>query len=445
LAAKPELIANDYWEVQRSFDRAGRLPALMKAVGETDPADWGSNSYAISNLLSNSLSEFENDSQAGNPAVDAFQSIWKRHPQSRAMLFASVNQIELVAADGVYEYAVEQLLGKAFGRGGVRPNWDALSQVRMWSTNPTSLAMLVLDAAKERGALEEFTETIRQEVKDHPNWHPGRGLLASALVKSGKNDEARKEVEALLALPEKDRPQGQGAWLLSVQLGDDELADLSLTLMRAAVDSNATTPYSNNGFAYSPQRRLVDLLVQGGQKDEARDYLLDAVFDPQTNEQSFQSFRFNNPQYAAQQDVQSWSGIGSKLLEIGYPMEALRVLNHAKTDAIPRAGAYANSWEVRQLDETMQQVRGALTPAVVAADLQRRLTAEKAALANGEELSDEPLLDLFVSAVDGGEELAKAEVGSGLIAALIADPDQRQVNGRTGEVMVVQGGVTTIT
>ncbi|NNJ25410.1 DUF1583 domain-containing protein [Alienimonas chondri] len=440
IAADPSMIANDYYEVQRAFQQAERLPALMEAVGKTDPADWGGNSYAITNIISNALSNFDNQARSSqspgdqsaddsadpkpNPAVAAFKSIWDRHPESRQMLFQSVHQGQLMGADGVYQFAVDELLGKTG-----RPGWDQLSNVRMWSTNPQSLTGLVLDAAQERGELQAFTERIAAEVKKHPDWHPGRGLLASAHSKAGNYDDARKEVETLLALPKDEQPSGQGAWLLSVHLGDDELSDLSLALMRRAVETNANTPYSGNGYEYSPQRRLNELLVKTGAKEEARQGLLKTVFEPDFSNQSFQSFSYNNPQYVARQNVQSWTGIGRQLAEMGYPLDALRVLSHAESEGVARAGMTSGSWDLRQLQDATKEVHKALTPAALADDLRSRLEAERAAIEAGNEPDAEPVLDLLLAATDGGDDIKDAKVTSGLIAALTAVPDGRQANG----------------
>ena len=419
IAVEPARIANDYWEVRQAFEQSKRGDELMAAIGATDPADWGRNRYGLTNLLSNAV----NDSDTEQAALAAFQSLWENHPEARPTLFGSVHEEKLMAVEGVYEYALDELLGKSG-----RPGWDELGNVRLWSREPKGLTSLVLAAAKERGSLDEFAARIAAEREKHPDWQPGRALLAAAHAAEGDAAAARAEVEALLALPEGERPSGLAAWLLSVQLDPaEELGDLSLTLMRRAVASNPNTPYSGNGFEYSPQRRLVDLLVKQDANAEARDLLLAAVFRPELDDNQSQ-FRSSNAQYAARQDVESWTGIGEKLAEIGFPMAALRVLNHAVTDALPRSGMSGNSnhYYVRQLTEAVNETRGKLTPASVAADLRARLDADRAALEAGEELDSEPVLDLFVTATDGGEKLEDAAISAALVAALVAVPEVKE-------------------
>ena len=437
IAKDPSQVANEYWEISQTADQAGRYRELMEAVGKTDPADWGQRSYALTNLLTNNLY----DDEKRDASVAAFKSIWDRHPEARDELFGSVSDARLIGADGVYEYARDKLLGK----DGSRPGWDAIFPVKSWiNGEPDSLASVVLRAAAERGDLDEFTAALTAQTGAAPDWHAGRGLLAAAKAAGGDPDAARGIVEALLALPEADRPGGSPAWLLSVDLGPLDLRrlgpsppvtssyepsghplrDLQLALMERAVATGATSPFSGNGFEYHPEARLAELLAANGRKPEARRLLLDAAFDPPADPNRAQ-FRSMNPQYAVQQDVRSWTAIGKQLSEMGLPMDALRVLNHAAVEGVAKAGPSRGSYYIRQLEEATGEVREQLTPAAVAADLAARAEAERTGAEDPgvEGQTDGPALDLFVTATDGGEELAKAEIRSGLLAALLGEGD----------------------
>ena len=212
VAADPSRIGNDYWQVQRTAQTAGRTRELMEAIGKTDPADWGGNAHALANILTAGMS----NRRAKGAAVDAFASIWERHPAARDSLFESAADPRLLALDGVYDYA----RGRIVGADGSRPGWEQLSRPRSWSSRngPDSVVRRVLAAAKQRRELGDVAESLVQALKQSPDWHAGRAVLAAALAAAGDADGVREQVEALLALPPADGPPGVAAWSLSVDL-----------------------------------------------------------------------------------------------------------------------------------------------------------------------------------------------------------------------------------
>ena len=117
IAADPEAIGNNYWQVQRAFDRANRGDALMAALAVTDPADWGRYRNSLTNLLTSGL----NDSDTRKAAGDAIRLIWKWRPEARDDLFRTVrNNTQALATDEVYEYAVDKLLETRATPAGTR-------------------------------------------------------------------------------------------------------------------------------------------------------------------------------------------------------------------------------------------------------------------------------------------------------------------------------------
>ena len=427
IAADPEAIGNNYWQVQRAFDRAKRGDALMAALAVTDPADWGRYRNSLTNLLNSGL----NDADTREAAGDALRLIWKWRPESRDDLFNTVrNNTQALATDEVYEYAVDKLLEDPGDAG-----WDEFATITAYGDDPWSLFGQVIEAAEMRAkiktdareALDELAEKVDAARKKRPGWHAGGGLAAAIDAARGKPEEVRREIGALLELPEDEGPTGTAAWLLSVAIDpsenpfeppSDELTELSLTLMRRAIDRDARTSYSGGGFEMTPQRRLADLLEKTGAKAEARELLLDAVFD-RSGPDPFEAYRRGNAEYAARREVQSWTGIGQRLAKMGYTMDALRVLDHTLADRVPVSGMSSGNSEMRNLKKALEETRGALTPAVVAAELRRRLEADRAALAAGEELTPGPVLDLSLAATAGGDDLGDAAVTSGLMRAFL--------------------------
>ena len=424
IAADPEAIGNNYWQVQRAFDRAKRGDALMAALAVTDPADWGRYRNSLTNLLTSGL----NDSDTRKAAGDAIRLIWKWRPEARDDLFRTVrNNTQALATDEVYEYAVDKLLENPGDAG-----WDEFATITAYGSDPRSLFGQVIEAAKTRDELDELAAKVAAARGKRPGWHAGGGLAAAIDAARGKPEEVRREVGALLELPEKDGPTGTAAWLLSVAIDpsenpfeppSDRLSALSLTLMRRAIAGDARTQFTGRGFEMTPERRLVDLLEKRGAKAEARELLLDAVFDP-TGPDPFAPYRQGNAEYAARMEVRSWTGIGQRLATLGYTMDALRVLDHALADRVPVSGMSSGNSEMRQLKKALEETRGALTPGVVAAELRRRLEADRAALAAGEELTPGPVLDLSLAATAGGDDLGDAAVTSGLMQAFLKTPEK---------------------
>ena len=415
IAKDPSQLGNDYWEISQTAEQAGRYKELMEAVGKTDPADWGQRSYALTNLLTNNL--YDEEKRAASLA--ALKAIWDRHPEARETLFETVHNDKVVAVPGIFEYARDRAVDPSAG-------WAPFAGTRVWTpSGPRSLAGMVVDAAEERGDLPAFTERVTKVIAENPDWNAGRGLLAAAKAAAGDAAGARELAEGLLALPDAERPSGPAAWVLSTALADTAGTEaVQLALMERAVVTGANSPYAGNGFEYEPTGRLAELLAANGRKPEARRILLDAAFD-QEEDPNQARFRSMNAQYAARQDVQSWTAIGKQLSEMGLPMDALRVLNHAAVEGVAKAGPSRGSYYIRQLEEATGEVREQLTPAAVAADLAARAEAERTGAEDPgvEGQTDGPALDLFVTATDGGEELAKAEIRSGLLAALLGEGD----------------------
>ncbi|MFH5803441.1 tetratricopeptide repeat protein [Alienimonas sp. DA493] len=418
LKADPQAVGGNVGQLFQTFKRVDRTAELMAAVGRTNPADWGPYRQMTTYLLQQGA----NDSDAKEVAVAAFEELWERHPDLREELFARAEGNALMGADGVYDYAVERLLTSdaAAGPGGGRADWDRLSETRSWNNGPITRLHRTLEAAKERGALEELTARIEREREAAPDWQPGRLVLAAVRAAAGDADAAREQVEALRALPQDEAPPGLALWALSIELDrDEELADLALALMERVVAVGATTPWSGNGYNYSPRRRLIDLLIKAERMDEARALLLEQAFDPPEESAPNRGVFQQNPRYLAQRVVQERTQIGRRLAEIGRPLDALRVLDGA-VDEATRGGIPGTSWELRELNEAVAEVRKAVTAGDVAGLLRTRLEADRAALAADNPLEPGPTLDLFVAATDGGDDLEDAAIASHLLDALVS-------------------------
>ena len=406
---KPELLVADFYTVRNAFRQSKRQAELLAAIAESDLSVWGRQSHYLTQLIDESV----RDGGTRAAAVALFEKVWESQPQTRTDLLGHIGSEDLWALPAVQTY----LTGQFLPTDGEPPGWNVVGNIRSFSSNgPGGLMTQFLRTVRSSDREGVVVARINELLASHPDWDAGRGLRAALLAGLGRVDEARADVDRLLA-DAADRPIPENAaWLLSTQFDEPAgLADVALKLQEYAVDHGGSNAFGLP-FTVSPEGRLADLLTKAGRTGQARRLLLDEVFAPDPG-----SSRTNYPVgYAAEQNRRSWTGIGGKLSAMKLPLDALRVLRHADAaDDGPPNGTV--SYTRRQLDTALGAARAAVTPEAVAGHL-RLLAAEAGDDVRRRAGGQPPTFDLLLGVTDA-DELADSRLTSGLIDLLTGAVD----------------------
>ncbi|WP_171189683.1 tetratricopeptide repeat protein, partial [Alienimonas chondri] len=406
LRLDPRVLESEAFEIQQLYRGNGKSEALYAALGDTDPADWTN--------FRNALQFFPNafhDDQARGPALAALLKIWDRRPEVRSLMLEYVLQEEFYAADPVFDAALTEIVDAA-----PPLDWATLLDSRVGSFDgPRGQANYLLDAATTRGELPKVIDRLRAAQERHPEWEPGRALLAAALARDGRGDEAEAAAGELLRdLPEEIR--GDDAWVLSTLLGaTGPGAALALPAQRCAVETGAASNMFGDPYDRSPVRALVDLLAETGAVAEARELLLARALDRDELERRWT--RSGREGYLAGARVESWGEISGRLVELGFPLDALRVLDAAESHTETWEHADRASSTRRHFDPVRAAIGHALTPKA----LSEALEAQDAEAADAGD--DAPAVNLFLRVADGGSDPADAVFVSDLLDPLFAEAD----------------------
>ncbi len=412
IKGKPELASNNFHEVDRVFTQAERGEDLLKLVGEMELA--GNNVYYAMNTISNKL----NDDKLKQPALDALDKLLRNNPDQQAQLLQQIHNQSIWEEPKIAEYALEMIK-----TDGAKLDWTALSRSTSISNGGKVRTLFnnIARAAAGEDKRQEFREAIDAVVTKHPDWQAGQAFLAISEAAQDQHDEARKRIRAIL--DDKSSPiPAQAAWSLAVELEKSApLRDLAIEACERATESSDR---SSSDFQYTPTALLVDLYAAGNRGAEARELLLTRGLEPSET-------RYSDPRYTASNEMRQYMGVGDKLLEMGFPIDALRVYDRYAAD--PRRVAAAQNqgaYVLRQLTQNREKAVEAITGDDVSDYL---ATALKDRPKEGA-----PALDLMLS-LGGGTELEDLLVSSVIVTALAklspsAQPDQSDQTGASGTI-----------
>ncbi|MGC1272146.1 MAG: DUF1581 domain-containing protein, partial [Planctomycetaceae bacterium] len=392
LKGKPELASNNFYEVDRVFTQARRGEDMLKLLGEI-PLTGNSMHYAM-NSISNKLG----DAKLKPAALAALDKLLKENPGQQAELLQNIHDQTIWDDPKIADYALDMVK-----TDGAQLTWPALQRSTSISGGGKVRTLFnnVARAAAGDGKRDEFHKAVAAIVEKHPDWQPGQALLAISEASQGKHDEARKRLRAILD-DEKSPIPTQATWSLAVELQPYEplRAEAIEMCERAASSSDR----SSNDYQFTPTALLVELYGAGNRKAEAREILLSKGMEPGEN-------RYSDPSYAAYSEMRHYTSVGDKLLDLDYPIDALRLYDRHAAD--PRRVAAAQQQGSYALEQLKRNRKRALD-AIDASDIAVYLAAAAKEPAN----AGEPALDLMLS-LGGGTEFEDMAVES-IIATTLA-------------------------
>ena len=313
LRKDPSLYVKNFWQVDQAYRQAGRLEELGKVLDAVDVRPFGSNPYALQQVVGTMLQ----DEKTRDLGMKLFRKAWKALPEARASLILNLELDALWNLPEVYD-DVKGVVIPGVGRTAVSP-WSPLDQVTSWDgSRVNGLVTRFLASASKQEKLEELGREVDAGIARFPEWAGGRALRAILLLRGGQLDRARA---ALTEIIERD-----GSIPASVRLilgqeleGIRSLREIEIKLYEGAVADE--TPENALGYQLSPIHRLIAIYHQSGRDAQARDLVLKLARRP-----AGQSHGNNTGQPALQRLAESL-GHGYRMVELGYPVDAARFYN----------------------------------------------------------------------------------------------------------------------
>ena len=355
---EPALFGQYYSQMQQTFLRANKAAELAALVDDIDLVAMG-NAASVMRMLQTSM--IVNRDQAAG--LKLFRRAWEAFPAYRPMMMQYLQRNELWKVPEIQEYARQAVISGA-----------ALSATDPWGSNQQGISFTssgsvmtistpmtqLVNGAQSQNTLPALKHEVEQTLEKYPAWLGGKVLLAVMDTRTDNLPRARQIVEGLLA--DKQHPiPFYTAWILGQELDAHESTrSLVRTLYESAIGQQ--NMQFNSNVTYAPIRRLVEIYKQAGEADKARALVLRSTQDNLRGRQSI-----NYPAgYLSYMRLNQAPMIGQQLVELGYPVDALRhYVEVLEDEGLPDAAqqyAPAQQYEmfVRQLEQSIESTRSAL-------------------------------------------------------------------------------------
>ncbi|MFO0953373.1 MAG: DUF1583 domain-containing protein [Isosphaeraceae bacterium] len=311
-----QLGRNSLFQVVNVFQNAGKTEELFAALEGIDLKTLGQ-PYEVMNLVQNLSSNPKNREHA----FALFKKAWDAFPAEREQLFNSLYTEELWRMPGMYEYARQSIVPDPSSPATVLANqWYPFQRILSTSSDGTvtSLISRLLDLAAAQDRLGDLSGQIEGVLAKVPEWEAGKALQGLILCRQGRYEEAAKTLAPLAKAPASESSSFYADWVVGGELDRHvETRNLARTFFERSV--NAPNQNSNR-YEFSPMKRLVELYVREGRKDEARRILLSAA-KPRESGDGYP------PEYESQMRVQTLASIGQQLSNLGFVADAIPMLN----------------------------------------------------------------------------------------------------------------------
>ena len=335
---KPSWIADDLYQVRRTFERAKRSVDLVKAFDDINIKSIGRPYYVV-DLVTNLMRGRGGDSSEENKqiALGLFERVFEAFPSYRSQMISQLRDAELWKNPRIFE----------LGKRGVVPSktqaaanpWFGIDQIYSYSSGGKVNAMFhqMLGGIKGSDRVGELRQAIRDGLEKTPDWHGGKTMLALIDLQENKKEEAKKQLEELFADEKRIKTlPGQAGWIVGQEL--DKFEDTRQLAEKLFIHATKDQNNGMNQIEYSPIVRLIDVYDKNGRKDDARDLMLKQL--KKTNNRGY------DDEYYTAMQLGNTGWVADKLLALGYPVDALKLyreLSEATPEMLERASMYGNS------------------------------------------------------------------------------------------------------
>ena len=355
LAKDPTLIGRNYYQVQNAFQQAGKMDEMADMLESVDIRALGQSFY-VPNLIQN----LANDPKLKPRMMTLFKKAWEAFPQERLQLISSMRGDDFWQLPDSYEFARQALVPdpSSVATGN---QWNPVTSFSSYGNDGRVNGVLshVLDQAAARGKLDELGGQIEASLAKTPGWTPGKVILALIRVRSGRTEEGRALVKALLDKVEEEAVPSDALWVVGGELENHvETRDLALTVYEACLKTkNDNNPFSTYNYQYSPVRRLVYLYDRAGRKEDVRRALLGF-----SNPRDLDNNNSYPDGYLSQLRLNGLTAAADELIKLGFTADAIPMLGEAvvaSESVDPNGPNY-----IGNLDALIKQARDGLSEAL---------------------------------------------------------------------------------
>ncbi|MBX3451493.1 MAG: DUF1583 domain-containing protein [Planctomycetaceae bacterium] len=354
LKQNPELISDNFYQVQNIFQQAGREGDLGKAMLEVDLKRFRQPYYAI-NVVSSLLSK-EATREHG---IQLFERCFNEIPSYRSQLIGNLHDDSALKDPRVFDL-VSKCLIPSDAQVASEP-WYGFDQINSYSSGGRANGMVdrLLSGTKGSEQARKLRNQVEERLTTAPGWNGGRAMIAVLDIHEGHRDAGVAALQQLFPADAKLEEIPMAAmWLVAQQIDQDASSrDLAIKLFEQAMKRNEV----GLDFQYGPGMRLVKLYQDRGEKDRAREVLLSAL---KTNAQE----GMNDPSYRAYQQLRTEMSVANSLLKSEFPADALRVyrnlVNHP--ERIELGSQVYGTGAAQQVEQQIRQARNGLTAALSA-------------------------------------------------------------------------------
>ncbi|MDZ4849185.1 MAG: DUF1583 domain-containing protein [Pirellulaceae bacterium] len=397
---KPDWITEDLNAVRNVFTRAKRTLELAEAIKSINIKKI-SQPYYITNLVSSLMQEEKNS----DAAIDLFEKVFEAFPTYRANMISNFHDPKIWSNDRIYQLGKRSIIPS---ESDVHSNpWFGVDQIRSYSGDGTANSMFqeMLNALSNSDKQADLRKSIEANIEKNPTWLGGKAMLALLDLKANRKAAGLKALQDLVdSETELKMIPSNACWILGQELDKSEQSrPLAMKLFEQAVSAHDNQ--MSNQIQYSPISRLIQLYTEMGRKEEGRDLLLKSL-----RANAFQNY---DAQYASYQKIENSSWAANKLLDMGFPVDSIRLLREIADDS--EASKAASQWNGRPPDYYSAQSRKSLDKAIASLDASNADEAVARLLQVNEKLQAEvAALDLMLSIPDIGS-IQQKKMESGLI------------------------------
>lgn len=349
LKKEPSLYANNYWEIQRYYQEANKLDELLDVFESVDLKSVGNYWMVIEAVRS--LME---DTKVRDKGLKLFRKAWEAFPNERAELLGRMYNDDIWKLPEMYEYARQAVIPSATETQ--IDNWNAISQIMSWNGDGkvTGVVTRLLDAGSRQNKLDALGKDVDQAMQKFPEWSGGKALQALLLAKRGQVDPAKKLMQEILDDKKNPMPL-QARYIVGQELENyAALQDLAMKVYEGGLKE--VDAEGGMDFSYNPIKRLIVLYQRTGRIEEAREIVLKFTKDR------------GNPGYDADYEayryINNMNAIASQLLELGYPVDAVRLFNDVLSDQerLQTASRWNGEYMKRQAQDGLSQALQGIKP-----------------------------------------------------------------------------------
>ncbi len=399
---EPSLLADQWHQVRLVFQQANKFDELVRLLEETDLRSSLRYYFLVSDVLDTLLRDAKTRAQG----LRLFRKAWQEFPGEREQLLGSLRSEELWRAPEIYDYVRQAVIPED---GKPAEPWAGFVSSEFMSfftdeSDGRSLVGRLLDLAERQKQLGALAGELERALGKHPGWKGGRALLALVQLRQGTADEARRALRELAEDAKGPIPlRARGVVGREVEK-HPPLLDLAVKIYEGGAEQALGSP--EEGFRTTPVRRLIALHQKAGRREEARALILQFARPP-GEAGGEDGPQLMPPGFAEYQRARDLSAMGEQLLQLGYPLDAVRLYRDVLADGarLQAAMNWGDSSMKQQAEQGLGRCLQALKPEALPQVLRGLTRPEKDAKAAG------PSLDL-VLLVRPRDDLLKAQLVS---------------------------------